>query len=77
MSIRPRPAVALAAVAARRPAGAAPARPRPPTAPATTTDPAAAAAGWLAQQFVGASEKPAANGDHLDVPPSPGFRPSY
>lgn len=49
-----------------------------PTAPqATTTTPAVAAAGWLAQQFVGADGKPAATGDHFDYPPTPGYPPAY
>lgn len=43
--------------------------------PATTTDPAAAAAGWLAQQFVGADHKASPSGDHLEG--SFGSPPSY
>ncbi|MGH8960030.1 MAG: hypothetical protein ACRDWT_02295 [Jatrophihabitantaceae bacterium] len=76
MSIRLRTVIALAAVAAvavLSDSGTAVAAP----APSTTTDPAAAAAGWLAQQFVGPSGKPAANGDHLDYPPTPGYGPAY
>lgn len=67
MSVRTRSLLALAAVAALAvlatagPAAAAPAR-------ATTTDPAVAAAGWLAQQFVDATGKPAPHGDHFDYP---------
>jgi hypothetical protein len=33
---------------------------------ATTTDPGAAAAGWLAQRFVDASHKPSPKGDHFE-----------
>lgn len=79
MSIRLRRAVALSSVAAvtvvAALTGAGPAAAR--TAPSTTTDPSAAAAGWLAQQFVGANGKPAAKGDHLDYPPTPGYPPAY
>jgi hypothetical protein len=67
MSIRLRRAVALgavAAVAALSSAGPVAATP----APSTTTDPAVAAASWLAHQFVDASGKPAANGDHFNFP---------
>ena len=67
MSIRHRRTFAVAAAAGllalSTPASAAPA-----TAPPTTTDPAAAAAGWLAQQFVGAAGTPTPNGDHFNFP---------
>lgn len=52
-------ALAVALVVAASPSGAAP-------APQTTTDPAKAAAGWLAQQFVNATHKPSPSGDHFE-----------
>ena len=65
MTIRHRRTFAISAAAGllalSTPASAAPA-----TAPATTTDPAAAAAGWLAQQFVGTSHVPSPTGDHFE-----------
>ncbi|PZS35392.1 MAG: hypothetical protein DLM58_04000 [Pseudonocardiales bacterium] len=39
-------------------------------APATTTSPGAAAAGWLAQQFSDSSNHPAPDGDHFNFPNS-------
>ena len=52
-------ALSAALVAFAVPAAAVP-------APQTTTDPAVAAAGWLAQEFVGPSHKPSPTGDHLE-----------
>jgi hypothetical protein len=66
MSIKPFRLLALLAVSAGAalfaagPAAAA-------TAPATTTNPGAAAAGWLAQQFVGSDHKPSPSGDHFET----------
>jgi hypothetical protein len=61
-------AAGLLAVCVPASAAPAPATAAPAAAPATTTDLAAAAAGWLAQQFVGTAGKAAADGDHFDFP---------
>ena len=67
----------LAALAATTLFLSSPAVAVPTAPPATTTAPAVAAAGWLAQQFVGADGKPAVTGDHFDYPPTPGAAPFY
>lgn len=54
--------IAAALLLAPAPVGAAPTTP-----PRTTTDPAEAAAGWLAQQFVDSSHKPSPSGDHFET----------
>jgi hypothetical protein len=54
-------AAALLAVSASASAAA-------PIAPSTTTNPAAASAGWLAQQFVGAAGTSTPAGDHFNFP---------
>jgi hypothetical protein len=70
MSIRLRHAVALVTVGAAAImaalSGAGPAAAA--AAPATTADPAVAAAGWLGHQFVDAAGNAAANGDHFNFP---------
>jgi hypothetical protein len=54
-------ALAVVAVSALSTAGASAA------APATTTDPAAAAAGWLAQQFADSANRRVPGGDHIEL----------
>lgn len=66
MTIRHRRAFAVAAVATAALFLACPSAGAALTAPATTTDPAAAAAGWLAQQFSDSSDHPAPDGDHIE-----------
>lgn len=73
MSVRSRAVAVLGSVAAALALGTLPASAAP--APASTTDPAAAAAGWLAQQFVGADHRPSPSGDRLEG--SFGSPPSY
>jgi hypothetical protein len=65
VTIRHRLAVAAVATAGLF-ACCVPASAAPAGAPATSTDPAAAAAGWLAQQFVAGSHVPSPAGDHFE-----------
>ncbi len=75
---RPLRAVALAAVAASvafaLPSSASAAATR---APRTTTNPAIAAAGWLAQQFSNAHNKRVPNGDHIELSFDAGTGPVF